>query len=225
MTELMRFGSSLSGAQLRTFIEGHSTPTMMKLGIDLDLSTMHGAVAELSRDGDGAIDPSSDAVFAPVVHRTLEHLPQQHLLDHRFWQWLTCVEFRDYVRARWAPDVDFEVDATLKPSQQARFLGNAGLNGLGRNALSRLFWAAHVMQDANEDYALTKALFKKQDLSVGVIERSFGLIPAVARACARNLADLSEREHRDALKRLNLRSSTVVLEGASEEQVRQLLFG
>ncbi len=224
MTELMRFGSALSGAQLRTFLEGHSTPTMIKLGIDLDLSAMHNAVQGFPLDGDGALSSASDALFAPVVHETLHGVPQRPLPAHRFMQWLACVEFREYVRTRWAPGVDFDVDPTLKPSQQARFLGNAGLNGLGRNALSRLFWAAEVMNDADEDYVLTRSLFRKQDLSVGVIERSFGLIPAVARSCARHLADLSEKEHRDALKRLNLRASTVVLEGSSEDQIRDLLL-
>ncbi|KRE41116.1 hypothetical protein ASG74_14750 [Knoellia sp. Soil729] len=80
------------------------------------------------------------------------------------------------------------------------------------------------MNDSDEGYVLTRALFKKQDLAVGVVERSFGLIPEVARACARHLADVPEKEHREALKRLNLRASTVVLEGASEEQVRALLL-
>lgn len=221
MTALERFGSALNGAQLRTFLAGQSTPSTRGLDLHIDLGPLKQEAAALEKDR--RVDPATDAVFAPRVYETFRSLPRRHLLDHRFWQWVTCVEFRDYTRARWAPEVDFTVDSTLKPSQQARFLGNAGLNGLGRNAISRLYWAADVMGDADEDYVLTRALFKKQDLAVGVVERSFGLIPAVARACARHLADVSEEEHREALKRLNLRSSTVVLEGASEEQVRDLL--
>lgn len=222
MTNLKRFGSAISGAQLRSLIEGQTVPSTRDLDVAVDLAPLKEVAAGLERDG--SIDTSTDAGFAPHVHATFRHLPRQVLLDHRFWQWLTCIEFRDYTRARWAPDVDFEVDPVLKPSQQARFLGNAGLNGLGRNALSRLFWVAEVMGDSDENYFLTRALFKKQDLAVGVVERSFGLIPAVARACARHLADVPEKEHREALKRLNLRSSTVVLEGVSEERVRQLLL-
>ena len=223
MTELKRFGSALNGTQLRNFLEGSSAPTIISLSLDVDLEPLHESARHLYEDSGRAL-PETDADLAPVVFRTFRDVPNRHLLDHRFWQWLTCSEFREYVRARWAPDVNFEVDATLKPSQQARFLGNAGLNGLGRNAMSRLFWATRVMEDEAEGFALTKALFKKQDLSVGVIEREFGLVPAVARACARYLVDLSESEHREALKRLNLRASTVVLEGASEEQVRDLLL-
>lgn len=222
MTMLKRFGSALNGAQLRMLIEGHATPSTRDLGIEADLASLQRFTAKLERDG--SIHPSTDAELAPRVYEMFKDLPERHLLDHRFWQWLTCIEFRDYTRARWAPEVDFNVDATLKPGQQARFLGNAGLGGLGRNALSRLFWTARVLEDANEGYRLTHALFKRQDLLVGVIERRYGLIPSVARACAKYLPELSEKERREALKRLNLRSSTVVLEGASEDQVRDLLL-
>lgn len=223
MTMLKRFGSAINGAQLRNLVGGQTTPSTRDLDVTIDLAELKELTAGLVHER--AIDSLTDAALAPRVYETFRGLSRRHLLDHRFWQWLTCVEFREYTRARWAPEVDFAVDPTLQPSQQARFLGNAGLNGLGRNALSRLYWAADVMGDADEDYALTRALFKKQDLAVGVVERRFGLIPAVARSCARHLADLSEKEHREALKRLNLRSSTVTLEGASEEQVRDLLLG
>nr|WP_255523713.1 DUF6339 family protein [Terrabacter sp. MAHUQ-38] len=220
---MMRYGSGLSGKQLQAVLQGGLSPQTHPLGADINLSPMHRAV-EAMRAPDGAISPTSDGEFAPVVYETLSDLPDRHLLDNRFWQWLACTEFREYVRGRWAAGVDLDVDPTLKPSQQARFLGNPGLNGLGRNALSRLFWTARVMQDADQGYALTKALFTKQDLAVGVVERSFGLIPAVARACAQHLSALPEKDHRAALKRLNLRASTVSLEGASEADVRALLL-
>lgn len=222
MTELMRYGSGLSGKQLQAVLQGGLSPQTLALGVELDLSPVHRAVFAV-RGADGTVPAASDGLLAPVVFETLRDLPDRHLLDHRFWQWLTCTEFRDYVRDRWAPTVDLDVDPVLKPSQQARFLGNAGLNGLGRNALSRLFWAARVMEDADEGYELTRALFSKQDLAVGVVERSFGLIPAVARTCARHLSTMPEDDRRAALKRLNLRASTVALEGVLEAEVVALL--
>jgi hypothetical protein len=196
---------------------------LIHLSCHADLGKLSRDAASLPRNRSGAIDAATDAEFAPSIHQTFCDLPRRVLLDNRFWQWLACMEMRDYVRLRWASKVDFGVDPVLTPAQQARFLGNRGLNGMGRNALSRLFWTAEVMGDAQDDYGLTRRLLAKQDLTVGVIERSFGLIPAVARACARNLVDVSEDEHREALKRLNLRASTVALEGASEDDVARLL--
>lgn len=223
MTELKRYEVSLTGSQLHMMLLGETAPPVKSLARSVDLSAIHEAIGSLSRNKGGGLDPETDASLAQVVHGSLMGLPRKVTLDSRFWQWLSCTEFRGYVRMRWAQDVDFEVDPTLTPSQQKRFLGNPGLAGLGRNALSRLFWSAEVMDDADEDYFLTKKLFLKQDLAVGVIEREFGLIPAVARACARELSPMSEHEHRAALRRLNLRASTVTLEASTEAEIIRLL--
>lgn len=221
MSDLSRFSTPLTGADLRELLTRNVVPRVVSVG-SADLDPLHDAVSDLPHR-QNVVAPETDAQLAPEVHSALRELPRRLLLDIRFWHWLACMEFRDYTKARWAPQVNFELDEALAPSKAARFLGSASLSGLGRNSLSRLFWAAETIGDADDGYSLTTAFFRKQDLVAGVLERSFGLVPAVIRVCARDLAPVTEDEHRAALKRLNLRSGTVQLEGASEDDVRRLL--
>ena len=224
MTELQRFGSRLSGHQLHRMLTEGAAPTTFPLHVDLNLARIHDAVGQLPGEaGSDRLTATTDAVLAPVVHEVLKGLPRRTLLDIGFWQWLTCTEFREYVRRRWAPAVDLEAGESLLPSQESRFLGGTSLHGIARNALSRLFWVPEALQDGGEDYRLTRRLFSRQDLLTGLMERKFGLVTPVARAVAEHLTELPEDERRTALRRLNLRASTVALEGMSEPDVAKLL--
>jgi hypothetical protein len=150
-------------------------------------------------------------------------VPRRTLLDMRFWHWLTVDQFADYVLRRWAPGVDIDVDVSLTPGQQARFLGSSSLVGMARNALARLFWCADTLADGDRGYDLVGRMLSNQDLFTGVFERRFGLVPTVARVCASRLPELREDDRRLAFRRLNLRASTVVLEIADEDDVVRLL--
>jgi Family of unknown function (DUF6339) len=225
MTELNRFTAPLTGPQLRELLTRGVVPKTVALDVGVDLQPVHQAIEALPRKG-GGLRPATDAELAPVVHASLAGLPRRTLLDNRFWHWLSSVEFQTYVLERWALGVDLGLEEPLSPSQAGRFLGNPGMHGFGRNALARLFWTAEAMGDASEGYQSTKAFFAKQDLVLGVIEREFGLIPEVLRACTRYFADKGAdgREGwRESLRRLNLRASTVQLEGASEQDIIALL--
>jgi hypothetical protein len=222
MTQLSRFNAPLTGAQLRSLLTQGESPRLTPVMGHGDLESIKNAVKILPLKG-GAHQPSSDVDLSPVVHSALRNAPRRVLLDARFWHWMTAVEFPSYVLRRWAPSVDLAAGEFLSPSQAGRFLGSSSLAGLGGNALARLFWTAEAMQDRDDNYSLTMRLFTRQDLVMGLIEREFGLLPAVIRACARELTDLSQDERRASLTRLTLRASTVQLEGASEADVSRLL--
>lgn len=222
MTQLSRFNSPLTGAQLRSLLAHGETPKLAPTGASGDLESIKAAI-ELLPLKDRAYEPTSDVDLSPVVHTALKHTPRRILLDARFWHWMTAVEFSPYVLRRWAPKFDLESSDALSASQAGRFLGKSTLGGLGGNALARLFWTAEAMRDETENYELTRRLFTRQDLVTGLIEREFGLLPAVIRSCTRELTDLDQAERRKCLTRLTLRAGTVQLEGANEDDVARLL--
>lgn len=225
MRALRGYDAPLDGAQLRRILSGDSPPPAKDAGVDADLESVLRSVAELAPDVAAPIPASTDAVLAPVLHTALRSAPRRLLLDMRFWHWMTCEQFPDYVLRRWASDVDVDVDVSLTAGQQERFLGNASLVGISRNALARLYWCADTLYSETDGYELVGRMLSNQDLFTGVFERQFGLVKPVARACARGLLDRREDERRAALRRLNLEASTVCLEALTEADVMELLGG
>ncbi len=223
MSVLRRFRTPLDGARLQRILAGDAPPPTESLSQHADLDSVRRAIAGLTEDPADPVSAATDAQLAPVIHRALQTVPRRTLLDMRFWQWLTAEQFAEYVLRRWAPGFDVDLDVSLTPGQQARFLGSSSLVGMSRNALARLFWCADVLVDRHGNYELAGRMLSNQDLFAGVFERRFGLVPTVARVCAISLPDLREDDRRLALRRLNLRASTVVLEVATDDDVHRLL--
>ncbi|MDF2092597.1 DUF6339 family protein [Knoellia sp. 3-2P3] len=225
MNQLQRLSPALSRHGLCQALAGERTPTSVPLEATADLDRVRAAIEALTEELDSPLSSATDSILAPVVHQALGHLPRRVLLDMQFWQWLTVVEFREYTQRRWAHGLVVTTHSELSSGTAERFLGRPNLVGVARNALSRLFWCVETLDDASSNYELTQRMLGRQDLFVGVFEREIGLIPAVARACARTLPDLSEDERRIALRRLLLRGSALSLETVSEDEVAALLTG
>lgn len=225
MSDLFRLTPALTRQSLTPFLVGDATPAKVPIPETAHLDHLQREIAQLvAASGDG-LDSASDAELAPTVHQTFRHLPHRVVVDASFWQWLTVEPFRDYTTARWAPGGVLTPGVEIGSGLAERFLARPTLGGMARNALARLFWCAHTMGDADEDYVLTKRMLSSQDLFVGVFEREIGLVPAVARMSARELVGLSEADRRLALRRLLLRGSAVTLETLSEDEVRDILVG
>ncbi|MBI3319516.1 MAG: hypothetical protein HYZ89_02885 [Candidatus Omnitrophica bacterium] len=85
----------------------------------------------------------SDPWLSPRVHATLR-LTRREAADKRIWNYLTIVEFPDYVR--WRFEDEEEAD---KPVPVDRFMGEDS-----KNALARLWWTAELIRNG-KDYSPT----------------------------------------------------------------------
>src|SRR5262245_46053809 len=73
--------------------------TDIELGREIDLAPLRAMITEATKRFD--YDPSeSDPWLGPRVHATLR-LTRREAADIRIWDYLTVVEFPDYVRWRW----------------------------------------------------------------------------------------------------------------------------
>lgn len=115
----------------------------LELGRKIDLSPLRAVVeAAMKRFPD---PKKSDPWLGPRVHATLR-LTRREAGDKRLWNYLTIVEFPDYVRWRWQNPDQPETAVTLD-----RFLGDDS-----KHALGRLWWAAETTRNGR-DYARTEA--------------------------------------------------------------------
>lgn len=124
--------------------------------------------------------PSNDAANAQLIHEWLVQLSPRQAADERLWVSLAHLEFYRYVFARW------NEPRTPSYITQHWFISGRGLAGLRRNAIARLWWAAHLtfapwQRDASlgifehsDVYHHTKILLSSQQVFQDLIEREFG---------------------------------------------------
>ena len=200
----------------------------------VDLSRFQSKIEELGRGGGGTFDTSTDAQLAQEIHAALNGLPRRVLTDPLMWQWLTLEVFPNYVRSRWFGDYELrqlrETDgagkALIPDSAVKRFLGNASMVGVSRNALARLFWGAEAawFQASGKDrYAEVDIVFASSDLFVGVFERVLGLREDTSLELIREIGALDQNVRRSILINLNLVLSTTCLEAMSLEDFEHLV--
>jgi hypothetical protein len=114
------------------------------LGRSVPLAPLRAVVAEAMR----RFDPQkSDPWLGPRVHATIR-LTRREAADKRVWEYLTVVQFPDYVRWRWKNPDDTEAPVPID-----RFLGEDS-----KNSLSRLWWAAELTRNGADYGPTVKAL-------------------------------------------------------------------
>ena len=130
----------------------------------IDLDALEEAIARATAvfDTDTATERSAmDSMLAPFVHEYYE-VPPRIAGQIGVWQYLTLVEFPEYVVARW--------------------LGHGGLKekllgeqkDLYSNQFARLWWGAYLTYDDDEDhYFGAHKLFNKQRLANYVLDSEF----------------------------------------------------
>ncbi|MEZ5343576.1 MAG: DUF6339 family protein [Acidimicrobiales bacterium] len=156
------------------------------------------------------------------LHRGLP-LTRSQAADPGLWHWLTIGPLSRFVWLRWTGTDPQGPPDEIGPALSGRFLGTASLNGVSRNALSRLWWTAEVLVEQG-DYSKAHSALRNQDLFQNVFERRLGLCVPVVKAClARFQHEKSASVWRDALKRLNHYATTISLEALDESQVAPLL--
>ena len=114
------------------------------LGRRIPLVPLRAVVSEAMRRWDPR---KSDPWLGPRVHATIR-LTRREAADKRVWEYLTVVEFPDYVRWRWS-----NPDDPGAPVPIDRFLGEDS-----KNALARLWWAAELTRNGADYGPTVKAL-------------------------------------------------------------------
>lgn len=104
------------------------------------------------------------------IYNALKNLTPQQATDERIWVYLTHFVFWDYSRARWLRAKD---DGKFLKAVESHFFVN-GVRGMVRdNAISRLWWMAHVCNRLDYDLKdCLEALMLKQDVRANVMERA-----------------------------------------------------
>ena len=118
----------------------------LELGRTIDTTPIHAVVDEAMKRFT-KLDPwKSDPWLGPRIHSTLR-LTRREAADKRLWEYLTVIEFPNYVRWRWA---DEESDS---PVTLDRFLGEDS-----KNAIARLWWASELTRNGFDYSRTEKAL-------------------------------------------------------------------
>ncbi|MEI9917363.1 MAG: DUF6339 family protein [Bacteroidota bacterium] len=150
----------------------------------------------------------TDFENSQVLFEELVDLTPTQASDERLWTYLTHVFFWSYMIHRWP------IEPKERPLGRIRdryFLRGKGIESLTRNGISRLWWLAHISYDSNrhDRYELTKVLFSRADLMVGIGERAIGCNLEIVKGLLEFLKDnpqilISEDKTRKVIRSLNL---------------------
>jgi hypothetical protein len=121
-------------------------------------------------DKDGKYDFDN----SKLIYSAFDMLTPSDADDARLWVYLTHVTFYNYAKGRWtskSTNADVLIDRF--------FYQGTGRGTRTKNAISRLWWTAHltVRKDESDEakkWELTKAIFSSQDLQVSLLERAMG---------------------------------------------------
>lgn len=141
------------------------------------------------------LDASFDKEMAVAIYKALPITPRQ-ARQQSFWWHLSLWRYPDVVRSRWG-------------TTSARFLGRPG-----RNALSRLWWGAHMTSSLDQEYL--GAVFENQDVFEALVGRRLGRFPVAVKAARDVLGDVGGKRAREVIRDFNHVLSTLVLEGLDE---------
>lgn len=190
-----------------TAIAGLTTDT---LGPGVDLGPVDAAVAAYLGGGD------EKDVALGLYESLHDKLSGRERTDPRFWHWMTLVRYPTFVDHRW----EIPANALTSSGWIDRRAGAASLRGFGRNALSRLYFAAEALDG---DPTLLGQVLGNEEAFVAIFERRLGLHGNVAKACVRHFAALTSVQVKAKARNLLLRLSMRAPEGMSEKELAELL--
>lgn len=170
-------------------------------------------------------NPEMDYENSIKIFDALERLTPVQANDHRIWVTMTHKIFFDYTLLRWKIN-----DESSSRSLIDRF----HFEGLGqvtraRNSLSRLWWSAYITHDKKRSnpFDLTKLLWSKQDIYMGILERKFGSYPNVVKGFlefySQNL-NLKEDEIRRLFVALNALGGVKPLAIFNQNEIKEKLL-
>jgi len=178
---------------------------------------VHGSVGNDLNDTDNALK----------IYSYLGRLNRTQASDPRLWATLTHTTFWDYCLKRWPNSLKEEDNKSRNYILEHWFeTPGAGLAALRRNAISRLWWGAHltvapwedtsefdIFQDSDRTI-YTSILLSQQQIFFDVLERSYGSSPKL-RICLLDALKkyLPEVSNKDNLSKAVSKKLRLVLKG------------
>lgn len=181
---------------------------------NIDIDALEDAIARATTVFDTDTDTersAMDSMLAPFVHEYYE-IPPRIAGQIGVWQYLTLVEFPEYIVTRW--------------------LGHGGLKekllgeqkDLYSNQFARLWWGAHLTYDETEDhYFGAHKLFNKQRLANYVLDSEFRRCRPATLAFVDILHSESGSTIDDVGSRFNQSLSTYQMEARTRQQIETQL--
>jgi hypothetical protein len=170
-------------------------------------------------------DSSQDAEAALAVWHGLPRLTPSLAREGRIWTRLCHVECLEYSRARW-----------IKPNSDANtiakhFFSRTWTTIRDDNAIGRLWWGAHLAQDAlpEEFEKAVRAMFQKQDIRLNLLERSWMssqrvLRRAVLKAIIEEpMTTATETNFRQFMRSLNVRGGGILFDLLDDSEARAVV--
>lgn len=162
------------------------------------------------------LDPDKDDLENSILlYESLKNINEVQASDERLWAYLTHTHFWKYMRKRWPIE---DAKNPLSRIKERYFMRGLNLESITRNGLSRLWWYAHITIDTarQNKYELLETLLQRQDLAVGITERSIGINKKLRVALLEYLKEnpsiaTNENKSRELIKGLNLSGGVKML--------------
>lgn len=158
-----------------------------------------------------SFDTAIDSIAAPRIHRALP-LTRREAADAAVWRYLAVIERPELIRHRW--------EMRSWKTMRTRFW-NAGTRP-DSNTFCRLWWIAELTRDA-DDYTLTERALSRQPLATTLFVRQLSSYRPAIEAFIDVMYDATADEIERVVLRFSAALSTVVLEGQSANELRDLL--
>jgi hypothetical protein len=171
---------------------------------------------------------SKDFCNSKMLYEALPITPLE-ANDGRLWVYLSHIGFFNYAASRWGGET-ISFDTII---DRFFFYGVNSRITRTRNAISRLWWTAHLTvreefsDDNDKKWLFTKTIFESQDLQVSLLERDFGSYQNVLHGFLEfyisNSSELNGKKIQLLAKFLNNYGGAVSLSNLSKEDVIEAL--
>jgi hypothetical protein len=177
----------------------------------------------LIEDSNGTFDFEN----AKLIYTALAELTPTEANDERLWVALTHHYFHKYCVIRWM-NTESKRDTVV---DRFFYEGNS-LVARSRNAISRLWWTAHLTVNHEADneiskWALTKTIFSTQDIQVSLLERKLGLYENIRTPFLEfyqeNKEVVNSKKIQKIIRELNNYGGVISLTELSNNEVKSLI--
>jgi len=210
------------------------------LGLSEDFLTADNPSREMAEIGDSDIQVVRSDIDLDAVGALIEEIMQRHerystvmdkdmtvelhkrlpllrseAADSRLWAWFGICKYPGFVAWRWSPR------SSNGYRSAARFCGSAV-----RQAFARLWWAAELTVDDEDNYELTNKLLDLkgfQDTYEAIFGRAFCQYRPAIKAFIETVGHMTEKTIRETAKEFGYILTTLLLESMKEEDIKNSL--